>query len=192
MKSPREVLLNNHAEAVPALDAIRGGVVSELRRRDEGAFGRSARSAAFTPQQLSPATIITGIGKGSALQRFCGLKSALRLLRPARLRSSVSLSAIGRFFAEAWVQLIWRGRMSWGAIAAVWVGLFIVRGVALRDVAASSGSAMIQQADATRWLDRQEQLRAELGLPLRSQAAVAVRRKTPGPQSMSNRRDAVV
>ncbi len=57
--------------------------------------GRPSRSVAFTPQKRPPATIAAGIRKASALQRLCGLKSALplgghslecALIRPVRFK----------------------------------------------------------------------------------------------------------
>ncbi len=43
------------------------------------------RSAGFTPQKLSPATMVAGVRKNSALQSLCGLKSALLRLGCIRL-----------------------------------------------------------------------------------------------------------
>ncbi len=139
MKTPRDILLEKHAEAAPELDAIRERVVAGMRK------------------PTAP-SIVLG------------------------------------FVVNAWAQLFWRGRMAWGGIAAVWIALFFVRASALGEIElpekkmAAEGRTM----ELARWIERKEQLRVELGLPVVSHTALPVRRKNPGPQSSSGWRDAVV
>lgn len=116
MKSPREILLEQAAEATPALDRIRGRVVNDLE------------------PPLRQRTTIAGI------------------------------------FVEAWDQLFWQSRNIWGALAAIWLGLFIIGAAQNQPMPSTSQAARKNVPIRPAWERHHDALRAELGLPLKSEA----------------------
>lgn len=117
MKSPKELLFELHAEAQPALDRIREGIVADIRPAPRG-------------------------------------------------------KPIAGFFMEAWTQLVWQSRSTWGALAAVWIVLLVISTTGSPDHALASNEALSPPLPtaAPGWEKHHATLRAELGLPPRKHA----------------------
>lgn len=114
MKSPKEILLEQAAEATPALDRIRGSVVADLKP---------------TTRQR---TTVTG------------------------------------FFGQAWDQLFWQSRNIWGALATIWMALFIVSAAQIQPTPQANQTAQKSIPVRPAWERHHNALRAELGLPIKS------------------------
>ena len=112
MKSPKEILLEQAAEAGPSLDKIRGQIVRDLAE-------------------------------------------------PERRRS-----ILGGFFADAWSELFWQSRNTWGALAAVWALLLIIGGSQETSLPLGGRSAKQPLPAKAAWERHHDALRAELGIPL--------------------------
>jgi len=116
MKSPKEILLEQAAEATPALDRIRGNVVTDLK------------------PPMRQRTTIVGI------------------------------------FVEAWDQLFWQSRNIWGALAAIWMGVLIIGAAQNHSISTTNQTARKNIPVRPAWERHHDALRAELGLPVKSDA----------------------
>jgi hypothetical protein len=160
MKTPREVLFEQHQAAEPKLDAIREKVVAGVAQTSKSAVSRVSKPA----------------------RRWAGLptwKSAIRQVWKPALRSDGTFA-----LAAGWRQLLWSLRWHLAGLSAAWL---VVMALNLVSAPAETSTLARRDAPSSQQLlvalrENQRQLRELIGAPV-AEPAPAPRKPTPQPRS---------
>jgi len=184
MKSPRDILLEQHREQSPALDEIREGAVAEqammARHRRTGILPVTKRIAGneLAQSTTAPVAVRNVGGAGGVESRDRMIESALASEGDRQDARPTLLGAL-----RAWLTL---NRAAWSSLAAAWVAIIAL------NVSANTGdesdSPIRSRADAREVLEGVREYQLKLALLLLDQESVEEQNQiaeptNPGPRS---------
>lgn len=189
MKTPREILFEQHASADRELERIQTEVLRAcLKTTGAGAvrdFGCGQGGEAGTsPQRAVTAEPTLATAKRPAEPAPVVFKQALsRMLRPAPQprEESARLLAIG-FLSKLWMEVFMPARRTWAGFAFVWLVIITINASDTNHLPKQTSSEALSTTMVMAWKE-QQQIVNELTGPTAMQSADRPKRTVPQPRS---------